>query len=781
MTGVRMLISEIKSRVAAMAIVLSFVLIALVVGVGVAAPASATTAPDDGSTTIRSGQTFYAYVESGETIDVRFAQRYTATQEATTITVAGPGGINESCVINANATSGTACEFTDLTSAETGIWRIEFAPPVEYGTQFFWQIDVQAEGADVPGRVWSDRYRMYNTDVASFPLWYVANNGYIYEATFNGYMGIDSIFESDQFGAVEVGTCISAYESYDAIGPDADPQFEVSGGRCGVRYHIFFEAPSSDLPAEALLPNGADTMFVSPEWIEPTLSSVSFVSSGEANHAGELSFTAANHVGAVTIEVYADGADTPVRTMPGAVTQSGTGSVAFNGLDDDGEEIPLGDELTFKVSILQAGEIHFTSTDVERRDSISVVALAGPAAGDSVLYWNDTALETDERSCVTAEVDGTSGVDSSAGVHGWSCSQNANNGEGGSWGDVRVIDDWMYTQVNVSDSITVTPNLSVTKSSNPVSTSEVATGDVIDYSLTFTNTGTAPVAVDYVDFLSDVIDDAEISTMPTSDSPLLSASEVVDGQFTIAGAVAAGATATVQYSVTVNTVDERNNDALNNYLVAVMDGEDPTPPAECLPADALCTFHPVVEPNLSVSKGSDPASTTEVKAGEQIDYTLTFANSGNGAAEVNYVDFISDVLDDATVTAAPVSSDASLTATAVTDGQFTVSGTLEPGATVVVRYSVTVNDEGERGNDRLDNYLVPIVEGEDPIAPDECVEESVLCTTHPIVPEAPGAPAGPTNPLATTGGQLPIVLSAAAGAMVVLGITLMVLRRRRAQ
>ncbi len=61
------------------------------------------------------------------------------------------------------------------------------------------------------------------------------------------------------------------------------------------------------------------------------------------------------------------------------------------------------------------------------------------------------------------------------------------------------------------------PRITPEKSSDPVSGSGVVAGDVITYSLTFTNSGQAAGDVASTDDVSEVLDDAEVTTDPTAD------------------------------------------------------------------------------------------------------------------------------------------------------------------------------------------------------------------------------------------------------------------------
>ncbi|KIP53291.1 hypothetical protein SD72_03300 [Leucobacter komagatae] len=267
------------------------------------------------------------------------------------------------------------------------------------------------------------------------------------------------------------------------------------------------------------------------------------------------------------------------------------------------------------------------------------------------------------------------------------------------------------------------PELTVTKTSNPNSGEPVIAGQELSYTLTFTNAGTAPATVDHLDDLTGVLDDAAVSAEPASD--LASVEAKRDGaKLTITGSVPAGATAKVTYSVTVGADGERGDDVLANFVIG--DGE--TPPTECLPGDDNCTTHPVLPADVGVVKTATPGSGEEVVAGQAVNYTLTFHNAGEAPGDVDYTDDLSDVLDDAGLTIQPAASDAALTP-ALTGSDLRVIGRLQAGQTVTVTYQVTVNADGERGNDQLGNVVV--VTGEDP--PTTCEPGDDFCTTHPVV------------------------------------------------
>ncbi|HIY66847.1 MAG TPA: DUF11 domain-containing protein, partial [Candidatus Agrococcus pullicola] len=268
------------------------------------------------------------------------------------------------------------------------------------------------------------------------------------------------------------------------------------------------------------------------------------------------------------------------------------------------------------------------------------------------------------------------------------------------------------------------PNVSVTKTSAPDSGADVQAGDEVVYTLTFTNSGETAGDVDFTDDLTGVLDDAALTGSPVSSDPALVPTSGEDGVIRVTGSLEAGQTVTVAYTVTVNPDGERGDNQLGN-VVAKTDNPDP----RCEDAGVSCTDHPAGE--LDDWKTADPASGTTLRPGDQVTYTLHFENIGNAPVEFARDDVLDAVLDDADVTVQPVASSDSLDVTEIVDGRFTVTGMLEPGEIATVSYTVTIRPDGERGDDRLGNFLVH--EGEEP--PEECApadDERADCTVNHV-------------------------------------------------
>ncbi len=680
----------------------------LVAGVVAVPSEPATASVNPPNTTIRATNTFYAYANASENVDVTFVKEALGVTSNQPIRILAPDGTVTTCTLSANAV-GSTCARTNLTSTVAGIWTVTYTQPAIAGSadQSRWTINVQAGSTTIPGRVWSDRYTMYNRTLADVNLWYLSSTGFLYFARHYGYRGIDSGFRANQFGIVETGTCTPAYRSID----QTDPTRVVSGAECGTPYHLFFELPATDLPETAVDGQGT-THFVSPVIRPVELTDLVLTPDGPLTREGEFSFDSVNHVGNVDILVDADADGTyggPLdRRIPVAISADGTHTVPFDGLDGAGNPIPHDRRFTAKVALTRVGEIHFVSGDVEARAGLRVDIKNGPAANTSTLYWDDSALSTSGRasSCLPPVMDGTAGYNSNpaggSGVHGWPCAESATN----PWGNNRRIDDWTYQPVDISSTAVVAAvaNYKIQKTSAPASGAAVKPGDTIAYTLTVQQTGNAPANASLTDDLSDVLDDATVGAVAAS-----SGTATLSGS-TLAwsGTLAVGGTATITYTATV-----KNRTALaagGDYrLDNVVTSEG------CRAAPQCTTTHPVG--TYTVVKTADPPHATDVFVGDTVTYTVTITQVGTGAVTgASFDDELIGVLDaatwDGTVTAS--SGTASFDASTST---LSWTGDLAVGQTATVTYSVTATDDG-------DAELMNIVMS------DGCVQKLRCTTTH---------------------------------------------------
>ena len=314
------------------------------------------------------------------------------------------------------------------------------------------------------------------------------------------------------------------------------------------------------------------------------------------------------------------------------------------------------------------------------------------------------------------------------------------------------------------------PGYTFAKSADPKSGTTVLPGQKITYTLTGVNTGSTvldPVIIN--DDLSKVLDHAKLTGEPVvkitgaDNAP----AATIDGTaLTWTGSLQPGQTVTITYTVTVNA--DAAGATLRNHATssATPPGLPPIvpPPGE--------TEHPV--PGYTITKTSDPASGTKVKAGQKITYTIVGSNTG--ATVLNSVtinDDLSQVLNNTTMVGEPkaeiISSDGTVTpasAPKLEGMKLTWNGSLQIGEQVRIVYTVKIND-GVHGvkivNTVTSTALPPEVP---PITPPPGETE------HPV-PPIPG------KPLPSTGQTLPTIALGLALMLLIGGAGVLVIRRRQ--
>lgn len=382
--------------------------------------------------------------------------------------------------------------------------------------------------------------------------------------------------------------------------------------------------------------------------------------------------------------------------------------------DSTPEAVNIGDTVNYTITLTNDGQVDYTDTNpASWSDDLAGVlddatwnddaaASSGEVTLDgSNLSWSGPLAVGDEVT-VTYSVTVTSSGD-------------------------NVLENTVCTPANGTDDAecdTTTTNLPYVvadKVSDPANGENVNAGDVVTYTLSWTNTGQAAGIVDSTDDLTEVLDDATVTSEPVSSSDAVTVTRT-DGTLRVVGPIAAGETVTVTYQVTVNPDGERGDNQLTNVLVpdvpCLEDGCAP-PPVE----------HPVGE--LVTWKSVDPSTNTTVREGDELTYTLHFENTGKAPVAVDRQDVVSGVLDDADITSGPTASADTLSVSEITDGRFSITGELAAGAKETVSYTVQVKATEDRGDDRLANFLVPT--NEDPPEVCEPVEGQLPnCTVNPV-------------------------------------------------
>ena len=242
------------------------------------------------------------------------------------------------------------------------------------------------------------------------------------------------------------------------------------------------------------------------------------------------------------------------------------------------------------------------------------------------------------------------------------------------------------------------PGLSITQSAD---TAAAVPGQVIGYTLTITNTGTAPYAGAVVtESFAEMFDDAAYGGNAFANSGAVTYASPV---LTWTGDLAPAASAVITFTVTVNNPD--TGDKLVITTAASAAAGSSCPPGTTSGGCQLTVA--VLTPGLTIVK---TASTTTPVPGQQVTYTITVTDTGQTSyTGASLTDPLAAVLDDATY-----DSDAPAAATAgtVSYAGSTVSwtGDLNPGDTAAITYSVTI-DNPDNGDLVLANTVTSATPG----------------------------------------------------------------------
>ena len=224
------------------------------------------------------------------------------------------------------------------------------------------------------------------------------------------------------------------------------------------------------------------------------------------------------------------------------------------------------------------------------------------------------------------------------------------------------------------------------------STAAAVPGQTLTFTVTVTDNGQTRYTGATVTDTLNLLDDATYNNDAGATSGAVSYAKPV---ITWTGDLAAGASAVITYTVTVNNPDTGDKD-----LATVAASTDPG--SSCPPAssNAGCSFSvPVLTPALTITK---TATVTTTSPGSSVGYTITVADTGQTSySPATVTDDLAGVLHDAAY-----NGDAPATATAGTvsyaSSVLTWTGNLAPGDTATITYSVTV-DNPDTGGKVLSN------------------------------------------------------------------------------
>ena len=750
---------------------------------GATAPPSAVAESNGSGHTVVSNQVFRAYAVRGES--VRFAVDVArgpihASDVAYVVTMKGPGGAADRCRIPVGAPVGRNCVLGPARARATGIWQAviratgapdieginatETGPAGDFPT-LDWDLTVRGpDGAARPGRVWApERYSMFNSPGGSpdavrrgaspLTLYYLHDNGWLYRARYPSYNGVYSRHRATSLGVVRAGTGVPVYRSTSNQIPGSytvdDPRQDY--------FKVFFDRPDSSMPATATAWDGRTLVLNrAPAPLSPAVTGLEYVEDDDlTSHAGSFVLDVADHSGVVDLVLdsdldgHPDAGDVhvplPVHAGPDGVRLRGT----WDGRDVAGAVVDPRQPVRAWARIDRAGEIHFTSSDVEYRSGIEVQRLNGPAAERSTLYWDDHRLRIDRKHQASTRVrDGRAGVDSTGGVHDL---PSSGDGGGFGWGNERFIDDWTYVPVGITAAATTPADLRLVKTRQ--GGGPVTPGDRVTWQVRIGNFGDAVATGTVVTDLD--VDPDEIEGLTLSDPSVGS----LDGLTWHVGDLAPNGTATVTVS---GTVRPGASGPVENRAT-VTSPDDPTgppddPATECednptLPADTdnCDVVRTPLTPDPADVRIVKDLTSGEVEPGGRATWRVTVGNFGDGAASEVVMSDLGAFVRSAAGGRADV-NDLELAAPSkgTVDGEDWTVGDLAPGEKATVTVTGTVPLGATTGT--LVNTAV-VTSPDDPTGPP--VDPGADCVDNPTLPsdadncdlvETPFAPAEPVAP-----------------------------------
>ncbi|MDR1782394.1 MAG: hypothetical protein LBR40_05310 [Bacilli bacterium] len=380
-----------------------------------------------------------------------------------------------------------------------------------YAKYYNWKFDAQKDGTIIPGRVWTKSLDLKGDNIPANPfatkgrfnatLYTVDNLGYQYKVNLNNYDGSSTNITFSPKGILDTSGNSIDKSVFQYIG---GPSVSTDPNKL---FMIFTEPPASDIPKD-ILPNPIDSKDKEIGKI------IDLVQNDSNTRAGDIKYWLSNaYLGAykILIDTNNNGSyddDVDVILNETATGGSNNGSVTdpllikWDGLDGKKNQVLNTQAINIKLEIKNPSKIYFVLQNVQLFGGIIVEQLNGSAAGNSIIYWDDTGYSNDaiasvwnknlsimnndigsgghyypneldtytsKYSLINYDMDMTKGVDSNnpnnwpdlsnfcinpnletnKGVHGW-CNVNNETNYNATWGNLRAIESWVVTDISQS-------------------------------------------------------------------------------------------------------------------------------------------------------------------------------------------------------------------------------------------------------------------------------------------------------------------------------------------
>lgn len=240
------------------------------------------------------------------------------------------------------------------------------------------------------------------------------------------------------------------------------------------------------------------------------------------------------------------------------------------------------------------------------------------------------------------------------------------------------------------------PGLTIVTSAD---TATAVPGDTVGYTMTLTNSGQTPyTGATVANSLVGLVDDATYNADAVASAGSVSYAAPV---LTWTGDLAVGAVVTITFSATVLSPDPGDK-----VLVTIATSSEVGNSCQAASGNPDCSTNvAVLTPALTIAQ---TASSATAVPGATVTYTITVTNSGQTPyPAATFSTSLADVLDDAVYNA---DATASVGAVSFSTPTLSWTGSLDPGASATITYSVTV-DNPDPGNRSLTNTIVSSTTG----------------------------------------------------------------------
>jgi uncharacterized repeat protein (TIGR01451 family) len=441
-----------------------------------------------------------------------------------------------------------------IVAAETGLYEVEFHGPSEtstanppirfYNAQFptdgtqeatvaAWDITVTSDGDPRPGRVFTNYLSLNmggnanstHPNLGLFAQPFVqTKDGYRYRVELIQLDPGNFIFFGNNRGFIDKTDNSNLYHSITA--PDEALNFNGNVGihlptkddtSTEVTHKVFFNKPHDEALLGLMIPKEATRPQAPTDFKFTGIAG----NTTKVNTGGKFTFTT-NQFGRyqIVIDTNQDGTygNNNDRILTGGIV-SGLNTVIWDGRDQADTALPVG---TYNAKVyVTAGEYHFPMLDVENNANGMRIYMENPPIGvpfigndledlpvdNSTIYYNNSSVNTDgtpyktkNKTPIDLEPKGLSQYVNNPrnATIGVNTGSNAWNRWGGSYGNIKGMDVWIYF---LDPDGTATPIVIVAANTEVVGTKEVVfktdadtsgsvtINDIMEYTVTYSNVG----------------------------------------------------------------------------------------------------------------------------------------------------------------------------------------------------------------------------------------------------------------------------------------------------